>query len=251
MIEVRELCFSYGKNQPLVLDHVSCRLEPGHCVAILGNNGAGKSTLLKCINRIQRPGGGSVTVDGQALDSISRRQLARQIAFVPQRSEPSDTMVFDAVLLGRKPYIKWDVTAEDKQIVAQLLEQMQLTDHSTRYLSELSGGELQKVVLARALAQQPRYLLLDEPTSSLDPRNQNDMLDLLREISRAQKIGVAVVIHDLNLALRFCDRFLFLRESRVYADGDLSIVTPETIEAVYGMRAEILEHKGRKLVVPL
>ena len=115
---------------------------------------------------------------------------------------------------------------------------------------ELSGGEAQKVALARALAQEPRLLLLDEPTSSLDPRNQHEVLRLVRHIARSRRICVVVILHDLNLAVRYCDRFLFLQGSRVYACGGPEVMTPETIQAVYGMRVQIIRHGGVPIVVP-
>ena len=117
-------------------------------------------------------------------------------------------------------------------------------------MAELSGGEAQKVALARALAQEPRLLLLDEPTSSLDPRNQHEVLRLVRHIARSRRICVVVILHDLNLAVRYCDRFLFLQGSRVYACGGPEVMTPETIQAVYGMRVQIIRHGGVPIVVP-
>jgi iron complex transport system ATP-binding protein len=251
MIKVQNLSYSYSSSGPKVLDNVSCDLEKGRCIAILGNNGAGKSTLLKCLNHIQKPQSGSVLLDDSNVYEMPPKEMAKKIGYVPQKSEVSHMMVFDAVLLGRKPYIRWDVTEKDRNIVEKVMKQLNLTEYATRYISELSGGELQKVVLARALAQEPQYLLLDEPTSNLDPRNQHDMLRLIRSICQEQKIGAIVVIHDLNLAVRYCDRFLFLRDASIYGYGGKEIVTEEIIESVYGMKVEILEHRGNQLIVPL
>ena len=251
MIEVKNLSLSYGAGASPVLKNITCDLEQGHCIAILGNNGAGKITLLKCLNRIHTPQRGTILVDGEELSRMPRREMAKKLAGVAQRSECPHIMVFDAVLLGRKPYIRWDATSEDKEIVTSLLEKLGLTPFATRYIDELSGGELQKVMLARALAQQPAYLLLDEPTSNLDPSNQHEMLRLVQEISRTQKIGVVVVIHDLNLAARDCDRFLFVKQGESYTYGGIETMTVETIYDVYGMEAEIIEHRGNKLIIPL
>jgi len=251
VIEVRDLSFSYGSGTPEILSRISCELEQGHCIAILGNNGAGKSTLLKCLNRIHRPRNGSVLVDGEDILRMPGKELAKRLACVPQRSECPHIMVFDAVLLGRKPYIQWDTTAADKAVVEELLERLHLSRYATRYLDELSGGELQKVVLARALAQQPKYLLLDEPTSNLDPKNQHEMMRTVQEICRTEDISVVVVIHDLNLAVRYCDRFLFMKEAGIYAYGGIETVTAETIREVYGMEADVIEYGGKKLIIPL
>lgn len=250
MLEVKNLSFAYSKNGRRILDGVSFHLEQGQFMAVLGNNGAGKSTLIKCIDRINPVTGGSVLIDGERVGAMQRRQLAQSVAYVPQNTQPAHTMVFDAVLLGRKPYIKWGITAEDERIVAETLEMLNLKQLESRYLDELSGGELQKTMLARALVQQPKYLLLDEPTSSLDPNNQHEMLHVIRDIAQEKNIGVAIVIHDLNLAMRHCDRFLFIKDAKVFSFGGVETVTPETIETVYDLRVDIIEHKGIRVIVP-
>lgn len=250
MLEVKDLSFAYSKNGRKILDSVSFHLEPGQFMAILGNNGAGKSTLIKCIDRINPVTEGSVLVNGESVDTMPRRKLAQSVAYVPQNAQPAHTMVFDAVLLGRKPYIKWGVTAEDERIVSETLEMLDLKRLESRYLDELSGGELQKTMLARALVQQPEYLLLDEPTSSLDPNNQHEMLHLIRDIAQEKNLGVAIVIHDLNLAMRHCDRFLFVKDAKVFSFGGVETVTPETIQTVYDLRVDIIEHKGIRIIVP-
>ena len=250
MLEVKNLSFAYSKNGRRILDGVSFYLEQGQFMAILGNNGAGKSTLIKCIDRINPVTAGQVLVNGKSIEAMQRRQLAQSVAYVPQNTQPAHTMVFDAVLLGRKPYIKWVITAEDERIVAETLEMLNLKQLESRYLDELSGGELQKTMLARALVQQPKYLLLDEPTSSLDPNNQHEMLHVIRDIAQEKNIGVAIVIHDLNLAMRHCDRFLFIKDAKVFSFGGVETVTPETIETVYDLRVDIIEHKGIRVIIP-
>ena len=250
MLEVKNLSFAYSKNGRKILDGVSFYLEQGQFMAILGNNGAGKSTLIKCIDRINPVTAGQVLVNGKSIEAMQRRQLAQSVAYVPQNTQPAHTMVFDAVLLGRKPYIKWGITAEDERIVAETLEMLNLKQLESRYLDELSGGELQKTMLARALVQQPKYLLLDEPTSSLDPNNQHEMLHVIRDIAQEKNIGVAIVIHDLNLAMRHCDRFLFIKDAKVFSFGGVETVTPETIETVYDLRVDIIEHKGIRVIIP-
>ena len=248
MIEVKNLSFSYDKP---VLRDISFSLRGGECCAVLGNNGAGKSTLLKCVGRILRPQRGAVRIDGRDVSALSGRQLAREIAYVAQDERPGELTVFDAVLLGRRPYIRWEATERDRALVSGLLEQLELDVLALRPLSRLSGGERQKVQLARALAQEPRLLLLDEPTSSLDVRNQHEVMRLVRRLARERQLGVLTVLHDLNLALRYCDRFLLLRDGGVFASGGRECLTPESIEAVYHIRADILEHRGVPIVAPL
>jgi iron complex transport system ATP-binding protein len=247
MIEVRDVCFSYGRHD--VLKGVSFRAESGECVGILGNNGAGKSTLVTCMNRIRVSSSGSVLLDGKNIADMSRNELARSVAYVAQKNEMSHSTVYDCVLLGRKPYIRWGVSTEDLQLCDQVISLLGLQEMVLRRLEELSGGELQKVMLARALVQQPKVLLLDEPTSNLDPKNQYEMLSLVQSVARERGVTVLIVIHDLNLALRYCDRFLFLKDGVTYRYGNADIVTPGTIEEVYGVKADILSVRDRKIVV--
>ena len=247
MIEIRDIAFSYGRQR--ILNGVSFTAQPGECVGILGNNGAGKSTLITCINRIRTPERGEVIIDGKPVRDMSRNEMARTIAYVAQKNEMSHATVFDCVLLGRKPYIKWSVSQEDIDLCEAMIRRVGMEQFQVRSLDELSGGELQKVMLARALVQQPKLLLLDEPTSNLDPRNQYEMMALVRQIAREQGIAVFIVIHDLNLALRYCDRFYFLKDGTGYRYGGVETVTAETIQTVYGIKAEIAQINGKQVVV--
>ena len=247
MIEIKNISFAYGKQ--VILDKVGFTAQSGECVGILGNNGAGKSTLITCINRIRSPQGGDVIIDGKSIRDMGRNEMARTIGYVAQKNEMSHATVFDCVLLGRKPYIKWSVSQEDIDMCEAMIRRVGLEDFQVRSLDELSGGELQKVMLARALVQQPKVLLLDEPTSNLDPRNQYEMMALVQQIAREQGITVLIVIHDLNLALRYCDSFYFLKDNQGYSYGGIETVTEETIQTVYGIKAEIADVNGKKVVV--
>ncbi|WP_353892866.1 ABC transporter ATP-binding protein [Proteinivorax hydrogeniformans] len=247
MIEIKDISFSYGKSN--ILKDVSFNVVAGEFVGILGKNGAGKSTLVTCLNKIRAPKKGRVLIDKHDILKMSRLETARHISYVAQKNEIHQMTVFDSVLLGRKPYIKWAVSQEDIDICDEMLEKMGLSEFKLRYIDELSGGELQKVMLARALVQQPRLLLLDEPTSNLDPKNQYEMMALVRHVTKERNISTIIVSHDINLALRYCDRFLFLKDGKAYKYGDESVVTPETIESVYGITSAIGEVKGQKTVV--
>lgn len=249
IISVDRLEFWYSSRQ--ILDSVNFGLEKGHFLAVLGNNGAGKSTLLKSLNRILKPRQGTILISGRNLDDLSRLEIAQQIAYVSQRYESSRLTVFDAVLLGRKPYIKWEATAQDLHLVQAVLERVGLQDLALRYLDEMSGGELQKVVIARALVQEPDVLLLDEPTSNLDLKNQLEVLQTVWEIARERSLAVIAVMHDLNLALRFADRFLLLKDRKVFATGGLEVMTEENIAAVYGVPVKVARVHNRSIVVPV
>ena len=249
MVEIKNISYAYNPAAK-ILDDVSFSVQDGECLVVLGNNGAGKSTLLKCVDRILPTKGASVAVDGKELFAMSNREMAQQIAFVQQNARAMDMTVFDAVLLGRKPYIKWDATEKDRQIAMDIIHRMGLEKYILRNVSELSGGEAQKVMLARALAQQPRLLLLDEPTSNLDPRNQHEVMQTVRKIAQENNICVITVLHDLNLAIRYCDRFLFLKDGGVYACGGLEVMTPENIEAVYEMHVHLETYMNIPVIIP-
>jgi len=180
---------------------------------------------------------------------MRRMEAARRISYVAQKNEISQMTVFDSVLLGRRPYIKWAVTQEDISICDTVIQQLGMAGFKLRYIDELSGGELQKVMLARALVQQPRLLLLDEPTSNLDPKNQHEMLALVQGLAQERNISVFIVIHDLSLALRYCGKFLLMKDGVVFRYGDESIITEDAISAVYGITSSVTEVNGRKIVV--
>lgn len=250
MVEINDISFAYSRTSGDILEKISFNIQKNQCIAILGNNGAGKSTLLKCIDRILPVHNGTVIVDSKNVFTMVKSVMAQNIAYVQQRSESTNMTVFDSILLGRKPYIKWDATSEDRKIVCDIMQKMKLDEFSLRNVSELSGGEAQKVMLARALAQEPRLLLLDEPTSNLDPHNQHEVLQVVKKIAQEHNICVAIIIHDLNLAIRYCDRFMFLKDSKVFSYGGLEVMTPENIEKVYQIHVHIIEYMGVPVIVP-
>lgn len=248
MIHVNDLSFGYRANK-LILENISFLIEPGDCLAILGNNGAGKSTLLKCMNHILTPHSGSVMLNGENLLTMSNLETARRMSFVAQKSGISAMTVYDTVLLGRKPYMKFGATQKDYEIVEHVLKKLGLTAMADRYITEMSGGEQQKVMLARALAQEPKMMLLDEPTSNLDLHNQYEVMKIVSNVCLEQSIAAIVVIHDLNLALRYCNKFIFLKDKHIYAIGGNEILTEETISDVYEIPVKILEFNNQKIVM--
>jgi iron complex transport system ATP-binding protein len=249
ILTVQDIRFHYP-GRP-VLEEASFAVENGEVLAILGPNGTGKTTLLRCLNRILTPAAGTVLIKGEPISAFGRNALAQKMGYVEQQRSGSRATVFNTVLLGRKPYIRWDITRNDMAIAAQALETLGLEEYALRYLDELSGGELQKVVIARALAQEPEILLMDEPTGSLDLRNQLEVLNLVRQISRDRDIAAVVAMHDLNLALRFADRFILLKDRTIYAAGGSEVMTPENIESVYAVPVMIATHNGSRVVIPL
>lgn len=247
-LEVKNLYFSYGAHE--VVRNVSFTASSGEMVAVLGVNGVGKSTMLKCINRIHKQKSGEIFADDKKISHMKDIELASQIGYVAQNCEFSESTVFDAVLLGRKPFIKWDVTENDLEIVQKVLQLLSLEQYSMRNVLELSGGERQKVAIARVLAQQTPILLFDEPTSNLDLRNQLKVLEIIQQIVKKQNLIAVVTIHDLNLALRYADKFLAMQDGQVFGFGGSEIVTSETIKKVYGVTADVIDYYGHKVVIP-
>lgn len=249
ILTVQGLDFNYPSHR--VLKDISFSVEKGECVAVLGTNGTGKSTLLKCINRILKPQKGAVFIGENEIQKLKQTDLAQKIGYVSQSNQSFRTTVFDAILIGRKPYIKWDVTEKDLDIVNKIIEMLELEKYSLRYIDELSGGEFQKVLIARALAQEPDILMFDEPTSSLDLKNQLEVIKIIKEIVKSKGISAVVTIHDLNLALRFADKFILLKEGKIFAAGGIEIMTSQNIEFVYSVSVRVEHLKNTVVVVPV
>ncbi len=249
MLQVRQLSFTYPRHP--VLNRISLSVRPGELLAVLGPNGTGKTTLLKCLNGIHRADGGAVYIDGRDTLALRPGEMARQSAYVAQRPDSGPQTVFDAVLLGRKPFIRWKPEEKDLRLVEHALHRLHLSPLALRPLTCLSGGELQKVMIARALVQEPRLLLFDEPTSALDLKNQLEMLTLIREVVESEQLAGVMTLHDVNSALRFAHRFLFLKAGAVLAAGDISTVTPELIQAVYGVPVSLVRVNGCPVVIPV
>lgn len=237
---------SCGYDRRVVLKDVSFALNPGELTAILGPNGCGKTTLLKTLARLHPPLAGTVTLDGQPTSALGRRAIAQRIAFAPQVLAPDwPFAVKEYVALGRIPHAGWwkPLTDDDRRMVADSLERFGLTSLADAHITELSGGEWQRVRLAKALAQEPRVLLLDEPTAHLDPRFQFELLTLVRELIAERKLTVAVTLHDLNLVGPWADRVMLLANGGVAADGSpAEVLTAGKLAQAYSATFAVAPH---------
>ncbi len=251
MLEISGLCFSYNKTE--ILSNIGLELCKGEVLGIVGPNGAGKTTLLRCIVGIIRPEKGSIRIGGRETSGIKRQDLAKEIGYVPQAAPYKlPVTVFETVLMGRRPYISWRPSDYDLKVVADLIRSMNLEDIALRYFDQLSGGQKQKVLLAKAFAQGTGCLLLDEPTSNLDLRHQMEVLEMISRMAKEQGTATILAMHDLNLTCRFADTILMLNNGRMFCMGEPEhVITRENIAAVYGVETEIHTKNGYPYVLPI
>jgi iron complex transport system ATP-binding protein len=250
MISFDNLTVRYGSA--VALDGVAGQVADGEWLGLIGPNGAGKTTLLNAVARLL-PSSGEVLVCGQAVTRLSRRQLARLIAYVPQRPLlPPDMTVSDYVLLGRTAhigYLRAETTA-DRRVCAAILDRLDLAAMASRRLRAMSGGELQRLVLARALAQEAPVLLLDEPTSALDLGRRMDALELIDAARRDHGLTVLSAIHDLTLAGQFADRLMLLADGRIAAEGPATTVLDGSLLAGhFGTGIQVITTDSGELAV--
>ena len=247
MLEIKGLSFSYETSKP-VLRGVDLSLGDGQVGILLGRNGAGKSTLLKIITGILRPSAGSVLFEGRDLLAMNRRERAALVAYVPQQIEYGDLTVYQTVLTGRVSHYSVKPSKSDLDVVEKVISEMDLSDVSCRNVQELSGGERQKVAIARALAQEPKVLVFDEPTGNLDIANELLIIREARRIAHSRNITVFSSIHDLNQAMVFGDVFFFMKDGLIKYSGSTEVFSSEVIRDVYGVEATLVEDRGDRFV---
>jgi ABC-type cobalamin/Fe3+-siderophores transport system ATPase subunit len=256
-MKLRAERLSAGYDSRLVLDGLELEIESGSCVALVGPNGSGKSTLLRALGRVLKPKAGAVLLDGRAISTLSTRDVAREMALLPQGpSLANDLSVEELVWMGRSPHqgVLGLPTREDRDAVDWAVAETQLQDMRRRGLASLSGGERQRAWVAMALAQKPQVLLLDEPTTFLDLSHQLEVLDLIRRLNQDHGLTVVMVLHDLNQAARYADRIVVLRDGRIHRQGPpAEVLTVETLHDVFGVEGRILAGPEgiEMLIVPL
>lgn len=240
-LEVRDLCYSYA-GADNAADNVSFKVEKGQFVGLIGPNGSGKSTVLKNIYRALKPDSGSITLDGEDLLKMSYRESALKMAVVGQENDlPFDFTVEEIVAMGRSPHKKlFDTdTAQDKAIVHHALEHLGMTDMAKRSYLNLSGGEKQRTIIARAVAQESDFLILDEPTNHLDISYQIQIFDLIKRLNTT----VLSAIHDLNMAALYCDYVYILKHGQIMLHGTPEeVLTEENIKGIYGVDCCVSRH---------
>ena len=249
MLNVENLSFRYSKFSRPVLKGASLELNPGEIGILLGKNGSGKTTLFKNILGIHKPDAGSITFEGENLLKMSRKERSRRIAYVPQDIHFGALTVFDSILLGRISYFGLKSGDEDYKAVEKILMDMHLEEFAFRMVDELSVGERQKIAIARAMAQEPKLMVFDEPTGNLDIANEQLILDEAKKLAKEKNIAILSSLHDLNQALYFGDKFFFLKEGVVKYAGGREIVTKEIIQDIFDINVRIVDIEGQKHII--
>lgn len=250
-LTIKDLNFGY--NGRPILEEINFSVKKHEILAIIGPNGAGKSTLLKCINGLLKIRKGAVDLDGEAVRTMVKKDIAGCIGYVPQHITATFPLtVFDMVLLGRYPHQHRYSAKKDRRKVLEVLNLLGIEDLSMRNFAKLSGGQKQKVAIARALVQEPKILLLDEPTSNQDILQQLEVFELLKDLVKQKHMSVIMAIHDLNLTARYADIVLLLNKGRIAAKGDpSSVMTSPNISSVYKVDVDIIDVHGKPNIIPI
>ena len=243
-IEVQGVTLGYGRKA--VLKGLTFQVRPGEMVGLIGPNGCGKSTVIRALSRVISLHSGRITLDGKDLTRIPRQELACLLGVVPQLPLlPSAFTAFEIVLMGRNPHLglfRYE-SQKDLAIAWQAMEKTGTQALAARRVSELSGGEIQCLLIARVLAQETKAILLDEPTANLDIGRQIEMLDLIKNLCRQNNLAVLAALHDLNLASQYCDRLVLINDGRIHAEGTpKEVITAENIAEVYGAESCVYTH---------
>ena len=251
MLKAENLHFRYSKYGAPVLNGASLELKQGEIGILLGKNGSGKTTLFKNILGINAPASGSIAFDGENLLKMPRRERARRIAYVPQDIHFGALSVFDSILMGRVSYFGLKASRDDYLAVERIVEDMGLQSFAHRNVDELSGGELQKIAIARAMAQEPKLMVFDEPTGNLDIANEQLILREARKLARERNISILSSIHDVNQALAFGDKFFFLKNGVVKYAGGKEIVTEEVVKDIFDIDVRFENIDGKRVMLPV
>lgn len=249
MLSCENLTFRYRSSGEPVLNGAALDLKQGQIGVLLGKNGSGKTTLFKNILGLNRPEKGTIRIDGQDLLSMPRRERARRIAYVPQDIQFGSLSVFDSILMGRVSYFGLKAGRADYLAVEQIMTDMGLSAYARRNVDELSGGERQKIAIARAMAQEPQLMVFDEPTGNLDISNEQLIIREARRLAKEKNIGILASLHDLNQALSFGDKFFFLKNGVIKYAGGKEIVTEAVIRDVFDIDVKLVQIDGRKVVI--
>jgi len=249
-ISTKNIEFSYGKDK--ILNKVDLNVFEGELIAIIGPNGTGKSTFIKCINGLLKADHGQVEIDNLDIKGMTQGQIAKKISYVPQStSNIFNLTVLDMVLLGRRPHSSFNSVKQDRISALQALNALNIEHLAMRSFNNLSGGQQQKVVIARALAQEAGIILLDEPISNLDISHQIEVLETLKNLVDKRGISVLLILHDLNIASQYSHRIVMMNHGKVFSAGTpQEVLTHENIHDVYGIDVSIIRRSEKPYIIP-
>ena len=251
MLKCENLTFRYSRTGAPVLSGASLELKQGEIGILLGKNGSGKTTLFKNILGIHNPSAGSIRFEGENLLKMPRKERARRIAYVPQDIHFGALSVFDSILMGRVSYFGLKASHEDYTAVEKIVEDMHLGEFAHRNVDELSGGERQKIAIARAMAQEPKLMVFDEPTGNLDIANEQLIIQEAKKLAREKNISILSSLHDLNQALNFGDKFFFMKDGVIKYAGGREIITEEVVKDIYDIDVKITQVDGKTVMLPV
>lgn len=249
MLSVENVTFRYSRQGPDVLRGVNLELKPGEIGILLGRNGSGKTTLFQNILGILNPRSGTIRFEGEDLRALSRAQRARRIAYVPQDIRFGALSVFDSVLMGRVAYFGMKAGQADYLAVEKILRDMGLESFAQRNVEELSGGERQKIAVARAMAQEPKLMVFDEPTGNLDIANEQQIIREAKRLAREKHIAILSSLHDLNRAMEFGDRFFFLKDGVVKYTGGKECFREDVLRDIFDIDVKIAQVDGQPVIL--
>lgn len=247
MIKLEHVNFEYQKNTP-VLSDISFEIGDEECVILLGPNGVGKSTIINCIIGALKIKNGDILFDGINQKELKNKDKAKLISYVPQSIQGTDLTVKETITLGRIPHFMLYPTKEDEEIINQTLRDFELDNIKDKNTNEISGGERQKVAIARALIQDAKTIIFDEPTSNLDIKAQLSILNIIKKITKKDKKASLISMHDINQALVIGDKFIFLKDDKVYRICTKEQIDCELLSEVYDTKIKIITHEGRRII---
>jgi iron complex transport system ATP-binding protein len=248
-LKIVDLEFSYPSQS--VLKNINFFLKEGEMVSLLGPNGAGKTTLLKLILSILKSDKGFIEINNTNIKSLKAKEISKVIAYVPQLAELSYLSVYENILLGRVPHLKFNLSESDYKVCDEVISLLGIEHLTLKKMGEISGGETQLVEIGRALAQEANILVLDEISSNLDLKNQTMVMQKLKQITKEKNILTLMATHDLNLALNYCDTFIFLKDGKIVKEGSSEIVTTSLIKEVYEVDSIVKKVNEKQVVIPL
>ncbi len=239
-LEVKNLSYSYN-GKDIILKGLNFSIEPSECVAIIGCNGVGKTTLMKCILNLLKIEKNVVFVDKKDIKDISKKELAKTISYVPQNISFPNASVFESILIGRIPYINFSPTDDDLKAVKKVIDELNLTTLSFKNVNDLSGGQKQKVAIARAMVQDAKLMYFDEPTSNLDIKNQIEMIKIMKKIAKIDNKIVLMNLQDINFAIKFFDKIIVLNDGEIGFFGPPNLLSEEILSKSFNVNIKMIK----------